>query len=175
MGDISDVFDGHEFDGQGVDAPSYDPLPAGDYQVMVSAAEVKENSKKTGKYLKLELEVLTEGFTGRKVFSNINLTNPNKTAEEIGLRDLEALRVATGLKAIGDSADLVDKVIVVRLAVKNSEQYGPQNEVKGYKPSNGMRSPAQASTTDSPVSDSQQSQEPAPQQAPSDGKRPWEK
>jgi len=148
MGNIQDVFGGHEFDCNQVDpAQAYEPLAAGWYNAMVAEAEVKATKKGDGHYLKLTLQVFdtqTGQLSNRKVFSNINLRNPNPKCEEIGQRELSALGHATGTLRVTDTADLVNKTCQIKVAVTNDEQYGPGNEVKGFKPLEGAQAAAPA-------------------------------
>lgn len=168
MGDIQDVYGGHEFDCNEVDLAK--ALPAGWYTAMVDESTVKKTNSGTGYYLKLKLSILSpEEFKSRVVFSNINLRNPNQQAEEIGMRELSALGHATGVMNIGDSAQILNKIVQIKLSVKNSEQYGVQNEVKGFKAPDGGVPVAM------PVAGQQGA--PAAEQAaaPAASKPPWKK
>lgn len=134
MGDIQDVYDGHEFDCTQVEpAKAFEALPAGWYTAMVDESEIKGTKAGTGFYMKVRFSLLDEGMKNRKVFANITLRNPSQQAEEIGMRELSALGHAVGVLNIGDSAQVLNKVLQIKLAIKTSEQYGTQNEVKGYK------------------------------------------
>jgi hypothetical protein len=133
MGDIGEVLGGKGFDTNSVPAATgFDPLPAGWYTVQVTGAEVKD-TKKGGKRLALELTVVGEHYEGRKLFPSINLANDNPKAVEIGMRELAALGLACGLQAITDTAELMDKIVAAKVAVKHDEGFEPGNEVKAYK------------------------------------------
>jgi hypothetical protein len=146
MGDIGEVLGGKGFDTNSVPAATgFDPLPAGWYTVQVTGAEVKD-TKKGGKRLALELTVVGEHYEGRKLFPSINLANDNPKAVEIGMRELAALGLACGLQAITDTAELMDKIVAAKVAVKQDEGFEPGNEVKAYKATTDAAEPTAATT-----------------------------
>jgi hypothetical protein len=182
MGNIADIYGGQAFDPNAVDdaATGFDPLPAGWYPVQIEDAEVKDTNAGTGKYLKLELTVLDnpKGFAGRKFFPKITLINPNATAMEIGQRELAALGQACGLMALSDSAEVLGKMIQVRVKVVDDKQYGKDNEVTAYKALDGAP-PAAAAPAQAPAqpatAPARAPAQPAAAPAATPGKRPWEK
>ena len=108
-------------------------LPAGDYVAQVVGSEIKPTASGSGEYLKLEIEILTPGFSGRRVFDQLNIRNESAEAERIGRAQLSALCHAVGVLRISDSQQLHGKPFVVNLVIKEDSQYGKQNKVKGYK------------------------------------------
>ena len=163
--DISDALGG-DFDASSVPVPSYDPIPPGWYAVEIDRAEVKDTKAKTGKYLKLELVILDEAHEGRHVFTQINLSNPNQQAVEIGQRELAALAMACGVPALRDSAELLQKQIGVKVKIKTEAGREPDNVVSGYRPL----------TDAAPAAPKPAVAKPKPAAAPSvSGKRPWER
>jgi len=138
MGDISDSYGGNAFEpNQHEKTEDFKPLPPGEYHMFIEKAEVKETKKGDGSYLKLQLSVIGEEYEGRKVFDNINLSNPNSKCVEIGIKQLAALGQALGLAAITDSQELIEKIIIVKLKVKAGDgDREAENEVRTYKPAN---------------------------------------
>ena len=108
-------------------------LPAGDYVAQVVGSEMKPTASGSGEYLKLEIEILTPGFSGRRVFDQLNIRNESAEAERIGRAQLSALCHAVGVLRISDSQQLHGKPFMVKLAIKEDPTYGKQNKVKGYK------------------------------------------
>lgn len=163
--DISEAIGG-DFDAGSVPVPSYEPIPPGWYAAEIDKAEVKDTKAKTGKYLKLELVVIDEAHEGRRVFTQINLSNPNQQAVEIGQRELAALAMACGVPALRDSAELLQKQIGVKVKIKTEEGREPDNAVVGYRPLTDA-----ATAAPKPAA-----AKPKPAAAPSAaGKRPWER
>ena len=163
--DISEALGG-DFDAESIPIPSYEPIPPGWYAAEIDKAEVRDTKAGTGKYLKLELVVLDEAHEGRRVFSQINLSNPNQQAVEIGQRELAALARACGVPVLRDSAELLQKQIRVKVKIKTEEGREPDNVVVGYRP---LSDAAQAAPKPAAA-------KPKPAAAPSAaGKRPWER
>ena len=134
---------------------TYEPLPADWYKCVITDTEEKPNSKRTGSYLELKIEVIDGQYQGRLVFERLNLKNPNTTAVEIAQRSLSSICRAIGVNSPKDSADLRDKPMMVKLAVKPADgQYGASNEVKGYDAVDGATAapaPAAAATASAGV------------------------
>jgi hypothetical protein len=112
---------------------TYEPLPADWYKCVITDTEEKPTKAQTGSYLELKVEVIEGQYQGRLVFERLNLKNPNPTAVEIAQRSLSSICRAIGVNSPKDSAELRDKPMMVKLAVKPADgQYGASNEVKGY-------------------------------------------
>lgn len=113
---------------------SFDPLPAGWYEVIISDSENKPTKDGKGEYLQLELTVISGEHEGRKVWDRLNLNNPNTTAVEIAQRALSAICRSVGVMAPNDSSELHDRPFQVKLSVKPAKgEYEASNEVKGYR------------------------------------------
>lgn len=163
--DISDALGG-DFDAGSVPVPSYEPIPPGWYAAEIDKAEVRDTKAGTGKYLKLELVILDEAHEGRRVFTQINLSNPNAQAVEIGQRELAALAMACGVPALRDSAELLQKQIGIKVKIKTEAGRDPDNVVSGYRPL----------TDAAPAAAKPAAAKPKPAAASNaSGKRPWER
>jgi hypothetical protein len=123
----------------------YSPLPAGAYPAVLVFSEVRDTKAGTGQYLYMEMEVIDGQFKGRKIFDRLNINNPNKTAENIGKKQLIKLMGALGVPLdSSDSTVMHGKPFNVKLKIKDDAQYGPSNDVAAYLPATGMVSPAAA-------------------------------
>lgn len=139
MGDIGDVYGGG-FDAEAVDpADSYEPLPVGWYTVMAEKAEVKATKAGNGSYLNIQFTVLDEEYQNRKVFAMITMANPSEKAVAVGMRQLSALSRAVDQMQLTDSADLLNKVLEIKLKVEDDSNYGPSNKVTGYRALEGQQ------------------------------------
>ena len=113
-------------------APSFEPIPAGNYKCVITDHEQKPTKAQTGSYLQLKIEVIEGHFTGRVVFDRLNLENPNATAVEIATRTLKSIGAALNVP-LHNSEELLDKPLMVKLAVRPaSNGYDASNDVKGY-------------------------------------------
>lgn len=112
----------------------YDVLPAGDYRVCITAAQLKPTKAATGELINLELQVLDGQFQNRKIFDRINWKNPNQMAQEIGRATLSSICRAVGVLTPKDTSELLNRPLRCKIKVRRTEQYGDQNEVVKYLP-----------------------------------------
>jgi hypothetical protein len=138
MAFLGGTFDASQVEPQG----DYQPIPPGEYKVQITSSEVVENSAKTGRILKLELEITEGDQAGRKLFDRLNIDNPNAQAVEIAQRQLSAICHALyGVRkthSVSDSEELhmIPMVAVVKVdppRTANGREYGASNSVKTYK------------------------------------------
>ena len=130
---------------------NFQPIPAGLYKMMIESSEVVSNKAKTGEILKLTFSILEGKFTGKKLFENINISNPNAQCVEIGLKALAQIGKAVKIPRPSDSAQLHNLPLMGRVAVVKDTYTGPdalKNELKAYSPigevSQGQAAPAAA-------------------------------
>ena len=133
------------FNAQGVDiTSSFDAIPAGDYEAMVTDSTMKTTKDGSGQYLELTLEVQAGQFQGRRLWDRININNRNQKAVEIAQRQLAQLCHATGVLQLQDSQQLHHIPVIMKVAAKNDAERGMVNEVRGYKARAGLGQQAPA-------------------------------
>lgn len=126
-------------------APSqaFTPLPAGDYQAIITESETKATKDGQGQYLQLKLQIQGGEFAGRVLFDRLNLWNNNQQAQEIAQRALSAICHAVGILQVGDSQELHNRPLIATVKVKPaSGNYEANNEIKGYKAAQLEAAPA---------------------------------
>jgi hypothetical protein len=135
---------GYEFDAETVEpASSRDIIPAGDYKAQIVKSEMVATKDGTGQMLVLELEILSPGLEGLRVWDRLNLHNRNATAVEIAQRTLSAICRAVGQNRLTDSEMLHYKPMTIKVNVRpagpdrNGVQRDASNEVRGYSPAAG--------------------------------------
>lgn len=112
----------------------FDVLPAGWYNVRMTASENKPTKDGQGSYLALTLTVMDGPAAGRKIFDRLNLNNKNPKAVEIAYQTLSAICHATGVIQLQDSTQLHGIPMQVKVKIKPAEgQYSEGNETAGYK------------------------------------------
>lgn len=119
----------------------FEPIPANLYMMEIVKSELKENSKKTGKYLSLQFKVIDEGgkYEGRLVFGQLNLVNPSAECVQIAQRELTSICQACGLEAIEDSTELHGIPFAAKVAIKAADGSWPaKNVIKKYYPEDEM-------------------------------------
>ena len=119
----------------------FSPVPKGDYQGIAIESEMKSTKAGTGNYLSIVWELIDDEYQGRKLFSNINLDNPNPKAVEIAQRELSSICRATGVLRPKDSEELHNIPVMLKVGVekrKDTEEFS--NRIKGYSAIEGSNS-----------------------------------
>lgn len=129
---------------------AFDPVPAGWYNATITEADLKTTKAGDGHYIALRFDITGPAYQGRVIWGNLNIHNPNATAEEIGRRDLGNIARAIGLEKISDTDQLVGGNLQIKLTIKKDDQYGDKNEVRGYKAIDGA-APMPTFTTPTPA------------------------
>lgn len=121
----------------------FSPLPNGEYVVKISDSDYKQNKNKTGHYLQLIREVCEGDYKGRKVYSNLNLDNPNPVTVEIAQKELTSTCKACGVVSVEDSEELHGIEHIVKLGIKKGDKDNPDsNKILSIKPLDGVSKPA---------------------------------
>jgi hypothetical protein len=124
------------FDASQVDPKTdFEPLPKGDYPVVAINSGFEENSKKTGEFLKFELEVIDGPFRGRRLFDRLNLKNQNEKAVKIAQATLSSICRAVGVLRPRDSSELHNKPMIAKVDVEPREDKPGafSNKVSNYE------------------------------------------
>lgn len=141
---------------------TFEPLPQGDYPVVITGAEFKApKSNPTGpKYLELSMQVVDGEYKGRRLTDRLNLNHPNDMTRKIAKGTLAAILDSIGLVAINNTAEICNKPLLAYVKIKPQDgQYSASNEVKGYK---------------AMVATNQAAAQPVATSAPASTKKPWE-
>lgn len=127
----------------------FDPLPAGDYTAVIEESEYKPNAGGTGKYLKLQFQVVEGPYSKRKLFANLNIVHQNEQAQQIARGDFSAICRAVGVPKPTDSSELHNKSLVLKVGLDKRKDTGElANVIRGYKPAGenaAVKTQAQAS------------------------------
>jgi len=75
---------------------SFEPLPRGVYSAMITESAIKQTKRGDGEYLALTFEIVDGKHAGRRLWQNLNLSNPNKQAEDIAREELNNICAALG-------------------------------------------------------------------------------
>ena len=128
------AFLGETYETANMPESSFDVIPAGWYDAIISEADLKDTKNGSGKYIKLQFDIVGPSYQGRKIFGNINIKNHNPKAEEIGRQQLGDIMRAIGLPHVYDTDQLVSGRLMIKVSVRaETEEYPAQNEVKGFK------------------------------------------
>jgi len=112
----------------------FDAIPAGKYQAVIANSEMRPTKTGNGQYLWLEFEITTGEFKGRKLWSRLNLENPNPDAVRMARADLSAICHAVNVLLPNDSVELHNLPMTVTVRCKKTLNEEIVNEIKGYGP-----------------------------------------
>jgi hypothetical protein len=151
-------FDANEVEPLG----SFEPLPVGEYTVVIESSALNPAKTGKGEYLQLVYNVVEGEFQGRKLFDRLNIRNDSEQAQKIAQSALSSICRAVGVMHPQTSEELHDKPFIVKVGIRPAKgEYGPSNAIKEYKPIDECEQPKEAA-------------KPTAGAAPA-GNRPWEK
>lgn len=112
----------------------FEPLPAGDYPVIITESAMKPTSNGNGQFLELKLQVVSGEYQNRILFDRLNLVNQNQKTVDIAKGTLSAICRAVGVMTPKDSSELHNRVMTAVVKQRKREDNGEiSNEVRGYK------------------------------------------
>lgn len=163
----------------------FNPIPVDTYLCQVISSEIKQTKTGNGTILKLTSQVIEGPYSGRLIFDNLNISNPNADAERISARSLADLCLAVGISVLQDSEELHFKPFIGRVGIRhdksgafppqNTIRYTPREEVQQVQPqqnpsagnaANGSMPPARGYAT------ANRSAQPV---SPSNNQKPWQR
>ena len=113
---------------------SFDPIPTGKYVAVISESELKTTKSGDGQYLQLTFDIIDGKYKGRKLWTRLNLNNPNTKTVQIARGELSAICRAVGVMQPRDSAELHNLPLSIKVVCKNRKDTGEiVNEIKGYE------------------------------------------
>lgn len=127
-------FDATQFETQ----DSYQPIPVGQYLVMVDEANFKETQGGAGQMIALRLKIVAGEYAGRFLFENYNIRHSNPQTVQIAQKQLASLAFCIGVYQFNDPKMLIGKPFQVKVAIRKDDKYGEQNVVRGYFNKDGV-------------------------------------
>lgn len=127
----------------------FETLPKGRYAARVTGVEKKNTKRNDGYMFECEFSLEGEEAKNRKVWANLNVSNPSEVAQRIGREQWNSLCVACGF-AIGqvkDTRNLVGKRLVILVDIDKRDDGSTTNKVTGFFPPDGS-APARAPARD---------------------------
>lgn len=112
----------------------FEPIPNGTYLACVVDSAMKPTKAGNGEYLQLEFEILDGPFKGRHLWDRLTLRHPSQVAVQIAQGKLSALCRAVGVLTPGDSIELHNLPLVVKVKCKKRDDTGElSNEITAYE------------------------------------------
>lgn len=158
-------YDANEYEPLG----SFEPLPIGEYTVVIESSEQNLASTGKGEYIQFVYNVIAGEYQGRKLFDRINIINESEQAQTIARRQMSSICRAIGVMIPKNTEEMHDKPFVVKVGIRPAKgEYGPSNKIYAYKSLDGSV-PTSTKKSDPPI---KKREEPS---ATTDGKKkmPW--
>ena len=130
---------------------SFDAIPAGKYQAVITDSEFKPNRAGTGRYLQLEFEIIEGDYKNRKLWSRLNMDNPNSEAVRIARADLAAICHAVNVMQPRDTIELHNLPLTIIVKCRKNQDDEIVNEIKGYAPKASLSGAVTATPSVSPT------------------------
>ena len=114
-----------------------EPIPAGDYQMMITWSSVKAAKSGNGRVWSLGYRVTEGEYVNRQVIRRLNLVHNNETAQRIAREELRAICDACGWNPdkLQDTSELHNIPMQVVITVKNRPDNGQlANEFGKHSP-----------------------------------------
>jgi hypothetical protein len=138
---------------------TFEALPRGDYTAMITDSVLKDTKSGLGQYIALTIEIIDGSYSGRKIWDNLNVKNPNPTAENIAKAGLTRYFQSCGqdLEKGADTTALYNIPFKLTLGIDRKDE--TRNAVLGSGPLGSAKKPK-------PTVD---------REAVASGKKPWER
>lgn len=121
----------------------FTPIPAGRYLAVINDSDMRASAG--GQYLQLEFEIIEGDYTGRKLWSRLNLIHTNPDAVKFARADLSAICRAVNVMKLTDTIQLHNLPMVVVVKLKKDKETGEmRNEIRGWEPKGSGVAPAAA-------------------------------
>ena len=145
----------------------FEPIPDGEYEVVIVASQMKPTKAGTGSYLELKCQVSAGEYAKRILWTRLNLKNPSTAAVEMAKRELSAICHAVGVLRPKSKDELHNIPLLARVVRADDGRGGFRNEIKGWRAKSATAAASAASATASATPAAATS---APTSA---GSRPW--
>ena len=93
-------------------------IPAGDYIAVITDAELQDNKAGNGRFIKMEFEIVEGEYSGRKLWTNLNVEHPNAEAVKIARAELSAICRAVNVMNLSDTMQLINIPLVETVGSK---------------------------------------------------------
>lgn len=123
-----------DFDATTIETSSFDALPTGVYEAVISESKMQETKSGTGSMLVLTFDIISGEYTGRKLWEYLNIENPNAKAVEIARQTLAMICKAINITRITDSSELHDRPMLLTVRATKQQDGTLRNDIRGYKP-----------------------------------------
>jgi|DEB0MinimDraft_6_1074348.scaffolds.fasta_scaffold02642_9 hypothetical protein len=117
------------------DGGGSDAIPAGKYLIKCLKAEVSQNKKGNGRYIKAEFRVEEGDYQGRKMWHYFNIEHTNDKVQRIGLQQVKSFLTHANYTTpdeLKGADDMVGLKSMANVKVEKSEEYGDSNRITSF-------------------------------------------
>lgn len=115
---------------------SFEPVPAGTYDVVIHSAEVRTPKSGEGKQLSIRADIEGPTHQGRVLWENLTLRG-SEQGQAVGRALLAQIMAAHGLTLPLDSDRLHGLRLRAVVTIRTQEGYEPRNQIKRWLPPGG--------------------------------------
>jgi hypothetical protein len=116
-----------------VPSARFGPIPAGTYPGVVIESGMRPTKRGNGRYLEVTIEVIEGAYKGRRVWDRMTIEHPNRAAVQFAMGKLNALCRAVGVVRPGDSSEVHNIPLDVRIGLEKRSDTGEMaNVVQAY-------------------------------------------
>ena len=116
----------------------FEPIPTGDYLVVITNTDRQTTKDGSGQLLKLDVQIIDGAHKGRTLFDRLNLWNKSPKATEIARGTLSAICRAVGVMQPRDTVEIHNIPLIASVKVEKREDNGEYaNRISAYKPRHG--------------------------------------
>lgn len=116
---------------------TFDPLPNGDYVVVLISADPIERVNRNGdlqEYIGLRYQVQGGEYNGRLLYNDLLVGGANsEKAREFSYRQIREIGWAIDVPYVSNTNELLNRPFIVEVVVTERVGYSPRNEVKRAK------------------------------------------
>ena len=129
MAQLPDVFKPSETEDVG-----FDTIPEGWYSAQAIKTEVKKTQAGDGTYVALRFKIIEGEYSGRFVFTNLNIINKNETTMRIAKAHLKQICEAVDIESLVDTDELLGQPLQIKLGIKPASGAYPEgNKIDAYR------------------------------------------
>jgi hypothetical protein len=110
----------------------FEPLPTGNYPVVITGSELRDNKNLTGVNMTLKFNVTAGKYQNRILFENLCVQHQNSTAQGIAQVKLKKLCEALGITKLVDTSELHDKPLIIAVGIE-PDDYATQRAMDGQQ------------------------------------------
>ena len=125
------------FNAAEVQPSSFDALPAGTYEAVITATEIKPTRSANGTGINITFEILSGGAKGRKVWEWINYQHPNQEAQRIGQQTLATICKVLGIAQLNETEQLHNVPLMITVGFDRND--ATRNVIRGYAAKSGAQ------------------------------------